>query len=82
MLPIVNLVGTKFVARSELFVISIELAILAVFVVLGLTKADPGRFAEAGTHAELLAKGGLYARFWERQSGGFIDCTAAAEAAE
>ena len=44
---IVNLVGTKFVAQSELFVISIELAILAVFVVLGLTKADPGRFAEA-----------------------------------
>ena len=39
---IVNLVGTKFVGRSELFVISIELAILAVFVVLGLTKADRG----------------------------------------
>ncbi len=43
---------------------------------------DDGAVAEAGTHAELLAKGGLYARFWERQSGGFIDCTAAAEAAE
>jgi len=28
--------------------------------------------AEQGTHAELLAKGGLYAGFWNRQSGGFI----------
>ena len=25
-----------------------------------------------GSHAELLDKGGLYARFWARQSGGFI----------
>ncbi|MEM1429784.1 MAG: ABC transporter ATP-binding protein [Pseudomonadota bacterium] len=33
---------------------------------------DEGRIAEQGTHRELLAKGGLYARFWERQSGGFI----------
>ncbi len=33
---------------------------------------DEGRIAEEGTHAELLARGGLYARFWNRQSGGFI----------
>ena len=33
---------------------------------------DNGRVAEEGSHAELLANGGLYARFWERQSGGFI----------
>ena len=33
---------------------------------------DAGRVAEQGTHAELLAKGGLYAGFWNRQSGGFI----------
>jgi ATP-binding cassette subfamily B multidrug efflux pump len=43
---------------------------------------DDGAIAEQGTHGELLAKGGLYARFWERQSGGFIDCTPAARAAE
>ena len=30
------------------------------------------RIAEEGSHAGLLAKGGLYARFWARQSGGFI----------
>ncbi len=34
---------------------------------------DEGRIVEEGTHAELLARGGLYARFWSRQSGGFID---------
>lgn len=33
---------------------------------------DEGRVAEEGTHAELLARGGLYAGFWARQSGGFI----------
>jgi ATP-binding cassette subfamily B multidrug efflux pump len=38
---------------------------------------DAGRIVEDGTHAELLAEGGLYARFWNRQSGGFIDVEAA-----
>jgi ATP-binding cassette subfamily B multidrug efflux pump len=33
---------------------------------------DDGQVAEVGSHAELLARGGLYARFWARQSGGFI----------
>ncbi len=38
---------------------------------------DEGRIAEEGSHAELLAQGGLYARFWERQSGGFLALEAA-----
>ena len=44
---------------------------------------EKGRIAESGNHDELLAKGGLYAKFWARQSGGFI-CTDedTAEAAE
>ncbi|MCC0063440.1 MAG: ABC transporter ATP-binding protein [Defluviimonas sp.] len=33
---------------------------------------DEGRLVEVGTHAELLERGGLYARYWNRQSGGFI----------
>ncbi len=42
---------------------------------------DAGRIVEQGTHAELLARDGLYARFWNRQSGGFLD-TADETAAE
>jgi ATP-binding cassette, subfamily B, bacterial len=33
---------------------------------------DDGHIAEQGSHSELLAKGGLYAKYWARQSGGFI----------
>ena len=41
---------------------------------------DGGRIVEEGTHDELLARGGLYARFWQRQSGGFIDAKEMARA--
>ena len=40
---------------------------------------DEGRIAEEGTHDDLLARGGLYARYWDRQSGGFLDLRDAAE---
>jgi ATP-binding cassette subfamily B multidrug efflux pump len=40
---------------------------------------EQGRIAEEGSHADLLAKGGLYARFWARQSGGFLNADEAAE---
>ncbi len=33
---------------------------------------DEGRIIEEGSHDDLLAKGGLYADLWERQSGGFL----------
>ncbi len=33
---------------------------------------DRGRIAEEGSHADLLAAGGLYAALWARQSGGFL----------
>ncbi|KAA2313908.1 ABC transporter ATP-binding protein [Pseudooceanicola sediminis] len=33
---------------------------------------DKGRIIEQGTHGELLSRGGLYARLWQRQSGGFL----------
>lgn len=40
---------------------------------------EEGRIVEAGTHDELLEANGLYARFWQRQSGGFIGVREAAE---
>jgi ATP-binding cassette subfamily B multidrug efflux pump len=42
---------------------------------------EGGRLVEEGDHAALLARRGLYARLWRRQSGGFIG-RAPAEAAE
>lgn len=33
---------------------------------------DKGRIVEEGSHAELLAQGGLYAKLWAHQSGGFL----------
>ena len=33
---------------------------------------DKGRIVEEGSHAELLAQNGLYAKLWSRQSGGFL----------
>lgn len=37
-----------------------------------LVVMDKGRVLEQGTHDELIAKGGLYAQLWQRQSGGFL----------
>jgi len=34
---------------------------------------EGGRIAEQGSHAELLERGGAYARLWQRQVGGFLD---------
>ncbi len=36
-----------------------------------LVVLDQGRIVETGAHAELLQRGGTYARLWRRQSGGF-----------
>jgi ATP-binding cassette subfamily B protein len=38
---------------------------------------DNGEIVESGPHKALLARDGLYAQFWGRQSGGFIETRAA-----
>ncbi|HEF4762161.1 TPA: ABC transporter ATP-binding protein [Pseudomonas putida] len=37
-----------------------------------LVVLENGKIAETGSHAELLALGGLYARLWAHQTGGFV----------
>jgi ATP-binding cassette subfamily B multidrug efflux pump len=37
-----------------------------------LVVLDKGRIVEEGDHRSLLAQGGLYARLWAHQSGGFL----------
>jgi len=37
-----------------------------------LVVMDQGRIVETGSHAALLAQGGIYARLWAHQSGGFL----------
>ena len=37
-----------------------------------LVVVDGGRIVEEGDHQSLLAHGGLYARLWAHQSGGFL----------
>jgi ATP-binding cassette subfamily B multidrug efflux pump len=43
---------------------------------------DKGVIVEQGSHRELLAKGGLYAALWQRQSGGFLAEDGEMQAAE
>jgi ATP-binding cassette subfamily B multidrug efflux pump len=47
-----------------------------------LVVMDKGAIVETGTHDELVAKGGLYADLWKRQSGGFLLDNPAEQAAE
>ncbi|HEX7813862.1 ABC transporter ATP-binding protein [Dyella sp.] len=37
-----------------------------------LVVMDRGLIVESGTHAELIGQGGLYARLWAHQTGGFV----------
>ncbi len=47
-----------------------------------LVVMDKGRIVDQGTHQELISRGGLYARLWARQSGGFLGLDAEEAATE
>jgi ATP-binding cassette subfamily B multidrug efflux pump len=53
-------------------VIAIAHRLSTIAVLDRLVVVDDGRILEVGTHQELLARNGLYAALWQRQSGGFL----------
>jgi ATP-binding cassette subfamily B multidrug efflux pump len=70
----------KLMANKTVIAIAHRLSTIAAMDRLIIL--DGGRVVEQGTHAELLALGGHYARLWQRQSGGFIEADDDTEAAE
>ncbi len=53
-------------------VIAIAHRLSTISVMDRIIVIDDGRIVEQGSHKDLLATGGLYSKFWNRQSGGFI----------
>jgi ATP-binding cassette subfamily B multidrug efflux pump len=53
-------------------VIAIAHRLSTIAVLDRLVVMDGGRIVEEGTHQQLLARDGLYAQLWRRQSGGFL----------
>jgi ATP-binding cassette, subfamily B, multidrug efflux pump len=60
------------VLMREKTVIAIAHRLSTIAALDRLVVVDDGRIVEEGTHEELLVRRGLYARLWERQSGGFL----------
>ena len=67
---------TELMAGKTVIAIAHRLSTIAAMDRLVIM--DEGSIVEDGSHDELIARGGLYAELWARQSGGFL----AREAAE
>ncbi len=61
---------TRLMAGKTVIAIAHRLSTIAALD--RLVVMDRGAIVEDGTHADLLRRGGLYARLWARQSGGFL----------
>jgi ATP-binding cassette subfamily B multidrug efflux pump len=61
-------------------VIAIAHRLSTIMALDRLVVMDGGRIVEQGDHRSLLAQGGLYARLWAHQSGGFLGESVAEEA--
>ncbi|MDO4997175.1 MAG: ABC transporter ATP-binding protein [Neisseria sp.] len=64
----------KMMANKTVIAIAHRLSTIAAMD--RLIVLDKGKIVEQGTHAELLAQKGLYAKLWSRQSGGFLNSEA------
>ena len=71
--------GALFGVMQGKTVIAIAHRLSTIAAMDRIVVLEDGQIAEQGTHASLLALNGLYARFWARQSGGFIGLEDAAE---
>lgn len=65
--------GTLYGVMQGKTVIAIAHRLSTIAQLDRIVVLDRGRIVEEGTHASLLAAGGLYAQLWSRQSGGFLD---------
>lgn len=64
--------ASLFKLMQDKTVIAIAHRLSTIAALDRLIVLDKGKIIEQGTHSELLAKNGLYAQLWARQSGGFI----------
>lgn len=53
-------------------VIAIAHRLSTIMAMDRLLVMDQGQIVESGTHAELVAQGGIYAQLWAHQTGGFL----------